>query len=89
MSEIDDCYNRMLDRIETTSLSNFSKQIIIELENLGCGKYNQLINELMQGKFDDFHKNSYAFPKMELVDRLQVFGLHDIAKKIIHGGYDD
>lgn len=89
MNEIDKAYQRFADGIETLTLSDASKRILNELKKLGRADVESLIAELRKGYFDDFHKNSYAFPRMELVDRLQVLGLHDMAKKVIHGGYDD
>jgi len=89
MNEIDEAYQRFVDRIETTELSTNSKRIIADLKKLNKSELESLIVEAEQGYFDDFHRNSYAFPRMELVDRLQVLGFHDMAKKIIHGGYDD
>lgn len=87
MSEIDDCYQRMLDNLETTELSHFSKTIISELEELNNPELKTLIDELKQGKFDDFNSNAYPLPRMELVDRLYALELHNIAKRIINGKY--
>jgi len=89
MNEIDEAYQRFADKIETTELSTNSKRIIADLKKLNKPELESLITEVEQGYFDDFHRNSYAFPRMELVDRLQVLGFYDMAKKIIHGGYDD
>lgn len=89
MNEIDNAYQRFIDRIETTDLSESSKRIIAELKKLNNPELESLIAEAEQGHFDDYHKRGYAFPRLELVDRLYVLGLHDMAKKIIHGEYDD
>ena len=89
MNEIDKVYQRFADKIETTDISENSKKIIVDLKKMNQPEVEALITEIELGHFDDFHKNSYASPRMELVDRLQVLGLHDMAKKIIHGGYDD
>lgn len=89
MTEIDEAYKRFADEIETTELSDNSKRIIADLKKMNRPELESLIVEAEQGHFDDYHVNGYAFPRMELVDRLQVLGLHDMAKKIIHGEYDD
>jgi len=89
MNEIDKAYQRFADKIETTELSTNSKGIIADLKKLNKPELESLIVEAEQGHFDDYHRNGYAFPRMELVDRLQVLGFHDMAKKIIHGGYDE
>jgi hypothetical protein len=81
--------NMNISKIETTEISENSKRIIVDLKKMNRPELESLITEAEQGHFDDYHKNSYAFPRMELVDRLKVLGLHDMAKKIIHGGYDD
>lgn len=82
MSEIDEAYQRFYDNIGTTELSTFSKTIVKELEKINGPQVESLIDEIKLGKFDDYHKDAYAFPRMELVDRLSVLGLHDLAKKI-------
>jgi len=89
MNEIDKAYQRFADKIKTTEHTEKSKKIIADLKEMKRPELESLIAEMGQGYFDDYHKNSYAFPRMELVDRLHVLGLHDIAKKIVHGGYDD
>ena len=85
VSEIDKAYQRMLDNIETKELSDFSKKIILELNKL---ETTELINELEQGKFDDYHKDAYAFPKMELVDRLRALRIWGLATDIQMGLFD-
>jgi len=87
--EIDEAYQRFADKIETTELSENSKRIIADLKKMNRPELESLIVEAEQGYFDDYHRNSYAFPRMELVDRLQVLGFHDMANRIIHGGYDE
>ena len=89
MNDVDEAYKRFVDGIETTELSDNSKRIIIDLKKMNRPELESLIAEVEQGHFDDYHKDSYAFPRMKLVDRLHVLGLHDIANKITCGGYDD
>ena len=88
MNEIDKAFERFVDKIEITKLSEDSKRIIVDLKKLNNPELEPLIAELEQGYFYDYHRDSYPFPRMELVDRLYVLGLHDMAKKIIDGGYD-
>jgi len=88
MSEIDKAYQRMLDKMETVELSDSTKRIIMELQKLNRPNLFVLIEELRRGKFDDYHKDAYAFPKMELVDRLRALNVWDIATDIQMGKYD-
>lgn len=88
MSEIDKAYQRMLDKMETVELSDSTKRIIIELQKSNRPNLFVLIEELRQGKFDDYHKDSYAFPKMELVDRLRALKIWGLATDIQMGLFD-
>lgn len=89
VSEIDKAYQRMLDKMETIELSDFSKTIIAELKKLNRTDINELIGELEQCKFDDYHKDAYAFPKMELVDRLRTLRIWGLATDIQMGLFNN
>lgn len=88
MSEIDKAYERFVDNITTDELSDFTKEIIKELHKLDRVDLFVLIEELKQGKFDDYHRDAYAFPKMELVDRLRALKIWGLATDIQMGLFD-
>ena len=78
-----------MNNIEKTTLGKGSKRLLKDLQALGRSDISSLIEEVKAGHFDDYHKNSYAFPKMELVDRLRTVNLQDIAEDVQSGKYDD
>lgn len=88
VSEIDKAYQRILEKTETTKLSEFTEEVIMLLEKLKRPELTELINELKEGKFDDFHVNAYPLPKMELVDRLQALKIWGLATDIQMGLFD-
>ena len=88
MNEIDKTYKRFVDNITTTKISDSAKRIIMELQKLNRDDLFVLIEELKEGKFDDYHKDAYALPKMELVDRLRALNIWDLATDIQVGKYD-
>ena len=88
MKEIDDAYKSFVDNITTNKLSESTKRIIIELQKLNRNELYVLIEELKQGKFDDYHVGAYAFPKMELVDRLRALEIWGLATDIQMGLFD-
>jgi hypothetical protein len=61
MLEIDKAYDRFVENITIDELSDSTKRIIIELQKLNRDELYVLIEELKQGKFDDYHRDAYAF----------------------------
>jgi len=88
MNEIDKAYGRFVENITTDKLSESTKEIIQRLESLNRADLFVLIEELKQGKFDDYHKDAYAFPKLELVDRLRTLKIWGLATDIQMGLFD-
>jgi len=76
-------------KIETITIGKGSQRILIKLKSFNRDDLEELISEIEKGYFDDYHKDSYAFPKMELVDRLRKLELWDIALAVQSGLYDD
>lgn len=88
MLEIDKAYDRFVENITIDELSDSTKRIIIELQKLNRDELYVLIEELKQGKFDDYHRDAYAFPKMELIDRLRALKIWGLATDIQMGLFD-
>lgn len=78
-----------IKKIETITIGKGSQKILKKLKSLKRDDLNNLISDIEKGHFDDYHKDSYAFPKMELADRLIALDLWDLASAVKSGEYDD
>lgn len=59
-----------------------------ELAAIGDPKYDEFIELIYTGEFDDFANEKFAAPKMAMHEMAIALGRRDIAKRVENGDFD-